>query len=518
MSRYPLYVILSISLIICLFSCSPKNRIDGYIHYRLNANPTTLDPALIVDMPGGLIAAKLFNGLVRLNADLTVIPDIAEKWEIRESGTAYIFHLRKGVLFSNNREVNADDIKYSFKRVLDRSGMSPNSWVLNKIQGARDFASGKTADVSGIVVKDRHTVILRLDEPFSPFLNLLTMTAAYVVPREEVERWGADFGTHPAGTGPFVLTEWKHNSRLVLARNPHYFDGSAGSAGLVFRIIPEDLTAVTEFELGNLDVVNLPAGEYSRYRNSAKWKPYVASVSGLNTYYLGLNCSRRPFSDKKLRQAVASAIDRKKILDTFYEGRGRPARGPVPDIIRSWDDLSAVDYDPGKAERIIKEQGASRMRVNLYISADQEIVDIAEIIQSYLKKAGLDVTIQQLEWSAYKEALNRGEADMFWISWWADYPDPENFLFPLFHSSNHGASGNRTRYSNREVDRLIEAGQRTMDPVIRKRSYERAEQIIVEESPWVSFWHKTEYTVRQPSLKNYRTYPIYSMDKGMDVY
>ncbi len=516
--RSPLQSIVLISLLFCLCSCSPKNRIEGYVHYRLSTNPTTLDPALIVDMQGGLIAAKLFNGLVRLNADLDVIPDIAENWEITESGMGYLFHLKKGVLFSNNREVTASDIKYSFKRVLDRSGRSPHGWVLEKIQGARDFASGNAPDVSGIIVQDRYTILFRLDAPFSPFLSLLTMTAAYVVPREEVERWGADFGTHPAGTGPFILREWKHNSRLVLAANPRYFDHPPAAAGLVFRIIPEDLTAVTEFELGNLDVINLPAAEYARYRDSVTWKPYLSSVVGLNTYYLGFNCSRSPFLDKRLRQAVALAIDRRKILDTFYERRGRLARGPVPDLIRSWEMPPVVEYDPGKAKRSIRELGASDMRITLYVSAEQEIADIAEIIQSYLKKAGLSVTIRQLEWSAYKEALNRGEADMFWISWWADYPDPENFLFPLFHSSNHGASGNRTRYSNREVDRLVEAGRLTMDPEERSRLYGRAERVIVEESPWVSFWHKTEYTVRQPHLKKYRTYPIYSMDKGLDVY
>lgn len=508
----------------CLFglllsfpACSSRNRTDDFIYYRLNYNPTTLDPALIVDVTGGIIAAKLFNGLVKLDEDLSVIPDIAERWKISDNGTIYLFFLRHNVKFSNEREVTAYDVKYSFKRILDPGGKSPNSWVLDKILGAKQYMSGKASDVEGLEVKDRYTLKVRLIKPFSPFLNLLTMTAAYIVPEEEVKKWGTDYATHPVGSGPFILREWGHNSQLILERNKGYFDGPAHISGIVYRIIPEDLTAVTEFELGNLDVIGVPAYEYSRYRSSPKWRGLISSVNGLNTYYLGFNCSRPPFDDMNLRKAVASAIDRRKILETFYEGRGRLAQGPVPDLLRKWKLRETVKYDPLRAKRIIAEKGAVNRVVNFFITSDQEMVDIAEIIQSYLKEAGLDVHIKQLEWSAYKAAINKGEADLFWLSWWADYPDPENFLFPLFHSNNHGASGNRARYTNKKVDRLIEAGQGAIEPVERYRDYGLAEDIITEESPWVFFWHKTDFTLHQPYVKNYRIYPIYSMDKGLEV-
>lgn len=513
--------ILGAFCLLCLFlyfpACSSRNRTDGFIHYRLNYNPTTLDPALIVDVTGGVIAAKLFNGLVRLDEKLNVIPDIAEKWKINDKGTAYLFFLRHGVRFANKREVTAYDVKYSFKRILDPHGKSPNSWVLDKILGAKEYMSGKAADVEGIEVKDRYTLKIRLANAFSPFLNLLTMTAAYIVPEEEVKRWGADYATHPSGSGPFTLKKWEHNNQLVLERNEGYFNGRARIGGILYRIIPEDLTAVTEFELGNLDVIAIPAYEYSRYKRSPKWRNLISSVKGLNTYYLGFNCSRPPFNNINLRKAVSSSIDRKKVLETFYEGRGRLSEGPVPDLLRKWNLCVTGEYDPARARKIVQREGASNRVVNFYITPDQEMVDIAEIIQSFLKKAGLDVHIKQLEWSAYKSAINRGDADLFWISWWADYPDPENFLFPLFHSANHGASGNRARYTNKEVDRLIEAGQGSIVPSERNRYYGIAENIIAEESPWVFFWHKMDFTLRQPYVKNYRIYPIYSMDKGLEV-
>jgi peptide/nickel transport system substrate-binding protein/oligopeptide transport system substrate-binding protein len=286
---------------------------------------------------------------------------------------------------------------------------------------------------------------------------------------------------------------------------------------MVYRIIPEDLTAMTEFELGNLDVISVPASEYGRYRSSEKWKGLISSMPGINTYYLGLNCARPPFHDLRARKAVSHAIDRKKILETFFENRGRLAHGPVPDMLRRWKSPEPHVYDPEAARKLIRESGLQGRTIWFYVTADQEVVDVAEIIQSYLEKAGLAVRIRQLEWSSYKEAINNGEADMFWISWWADYPDPENFLFPLFHSSNHGPGGNRTRYTNETVDMLIDGGRKSPDEHERVRAYEEAERIITAEAPWVFFWHRNDITLRQPALGNYRIYPIYSIDKGIEV-
>lgn len=515
-SYHAVYPVLILVLILGL-SCSSENRPKGQAIYRLNADPTTLDPAYIVDVTGGAIAAKLFNGLVRLNAELQIVPDIAGKWEVLDKGSTYVFHLRDDVVFSNGRVVTAEDFRYSFERLLSPKGSSPNTWVLDKILGARAYTQGSADHISGVEVLDRHTLKIRLERPFAPFLQLLTMTAAFVVPREEVERLGSDFAVHPVGTGPFLLKEWRHNTELVLLGNPSYYSGKPHIDGIRYRIIPEELTAITEFELSNIDVIGVPAFEYSRFRSSDRWKGLLASSRGLNTYYLGFNCARPPFDNPELRKAVAAAVDRETILRTFYEGRGRLASGPVPDILRHWPVPTLPAYDPDRARQIVPGAVNGLSVINFYVNADQEVVDIAEIIQWYLRKAGIRVQIRQLEWSAYKAAINNGEADMFWLSWWADYPDPENFLFPLFHSSNHGAGGNRSRYTNKEVDRLIEAGQRSADERERNQYYMKAEHIITAESPWVFMWHKTDFTLRQPYLKNYRMYPIYSIDKGTEV-
>ena len=504
-------------LLFNLLSCSSSNRLEGYIYYRLNTNPTTLDPALIVDVTGGLIAAKLFNGLVRLGEDLSIQPDIAKEWSVSRDGLTYTFRLKHGVFFSNNQEVNAYDFKYSFQRILDPTSKSPNTWILEKILGADDFMKGKAKDVKGIKLIDDYTLEIRLKRPFSPFLSLLTMSAAYVVPSLEVEKLGPDFSSHPIGTGPFVLREWLPNRELRLEKRENYFDSPARVKGIIYRIIPEDLTAVTEFELGNLDIITIPVSEYSRYRNDPAKQNFISSIKGINTYYLGLNCSKPPFNNLRIRKAISYAIDREKILKTIYEGRGRLADGPVPDNLRKWKGKPNYEYNPEKAREIIKKEGQEGITINFYITADQEVIDIAEVIQSYIKAVGINVKIKQLEWSAYKEAVNKGEPHMFYLSWWADYPDPENFLFPLFHSSNFGAGGNRTRYSNPAVDSMIEKGQNTLNIEKRSLLYEKAEELIVADAPWVFLWHRTDFTIRQPWIKNYKIYPIYSIDKGTDI-
>ncbi len=487
------------------------------MYYRLSANPTTLDPALIVDVTGGTIAAKLFNGLVRLDDGLKVMPDIAERWTVSSDGLTYTFALRNDVTYSTNQYVTAYDFKYSFKRILDPKTRSPNTWVLEKIAGAKEYMAGRAPDVEGIKVINDHTLEIRLARPFSPFLYLLTMPAAYVVPEEEVRRWGPDFSAHPVGTGPFVLENWLPNREVRLKGRDAYFGGRAKARGIVYRVIPEDLTAMTEFELGNLDVITVPATEFSRYSNDTRWKNLMTSVKGIDTYYIGMNCSKAPFNNVNLRRAMNLAVDRGKLLSTFYENRGRLAAGPVPDLLRTWDSPQPYMYDPRKAREIVTREGMAGRTVRFYITSDQEVVDMAEFIQSSIRKTGMNVEITQLEWSAYKQAINKGEPDMFWLSWWADYPDAEDFLYPLFHSSNAGPAGNRTRYKNPTVDRLIEEGQTTGDERQRRLAYEKAENIIVDEAPWVFFWHKNDYTLRQPWLKGYRMYPIYSMDKGTDI-
>jgi ABC-type transport system substrate-binding protein len=518
----PLLVLILLTLI-SANACrkSDDGRLPGYLYLRLNSNPTTLDPALITDVLGGSIAAKLFNGLVRFNENLDIVPDIARSWTLSPDQLTYTFRLRRDVRFSNGRKVTAQDVRYSFERVLTPATKAPLTWVLDKIEGAHDFLNGGTPHISGIRVVNDHTLVLRLEKPFGPFLSLLAMTTAYVVPPEEVARLGQDFGTHPVGSGPYTLSEWKHGQYVILMAREDYFEGRPKLNGIYYRIIPEDLTAVMEFETGHIDILLIPSSEYKRYTSDPAWRDLVYGRPGLNSYYLGLNCTRPPFNDVRVRRALNMAIDRQHILNTVFEKRGVLASGPIPPGL--WKNgalargAAGYRYDLKKAKALIQEAGAEGATINIYITADPEVLDIVEVVQNYLAKAGLNAKITQLDWSAFKHAVNEGEPDAFWLSWWADYPDPENFLYPLFHSASVGSSGNRTRCIDPEFDRLIETAQHTMDERQRYRLYRQAEDRIIQNAPWVFMWHRADYFVIQPWVTDFKIYPIYSIDKRVDV-
>ncbi len=523
-TRVPLPCLLFLSLLVLFFHGCRKSDSGPFFDtllLRLNSNPTTLDPALITDVTGGNISAKLFNGLIRFNGKLDLVPDIAESWSLSRDRLTYTFHLRRNVSFSNGRKVTADDVRYSFERVLSPATKAPLTWVLDRIEGADIFLAGRARGVSGIRTVNEHTLALTLRKPFGPFLSLLAMTTAYIVPREEVERLGQDFGTHPVGSGPYVLTEWKHGQYLTLAAREDYFDGKPKLKGIHYRVIPEDLTAVMEFETGRLDVLLIPSSEYRRYTTNPAWRERVFGEPGLNTYYLGLNCTRPPFNDVRVRQAFNLAVDRLRILNTVFEKRGVPAAGPIPPGL--WKSCISphsspgFEYDPKKARALIQEAGAEGSTINIFIKQDSGTLDVIEVVVNYLEKVGIHAKITQLDWSAFKQAVNEGKPDAFWLDWWADYPDPENFLYPLFASASVGAGGNRTRCSDPALDALIETAQGTSDEKQRFRLYRQAEDRIIKNAPWVFMWHQADYYVIQPRVRDFRIYPIYSIDKGMDI-
>jgi peptide/nickel transport system substrate-binding protein/oligopeptide transport system substrate-binding protein len=508
-------VILSVSFTGC--QKKEKNKLPGFIYFRLNSNPTTLDPALIVDVASANIAAKLFNGLVRFGNKMEIVPDIACKLELSGDGERYCFDLRPNVQFSNGREVTASDFKYSFERILNPRTRSPRTWVFSRIKGSKEYTEGKAREVSGIKARGKYRLEIFLAKPFALFLQFLALPTAYCVPMEEVEKWKNDFSFHPVGTGPFILEEWRNNLSLKMVVNEHYFADKAKVKGIIYRIIPEDLTAVYEFSSGNLDLLPIPQAEFRRFVTHPQWKGLIKEVVGLNTYYLGLNCQRPPFDNPKVRQAMNYSIDREKILKTMLEGRGQFASGPIPPALLK-EKVYAYAYDPDKARSLLKEAGyPNGFAINIYQSSDQETLEVLEVIQKYLEKVGIKAQIFQREWSSFKEALNKGEADAFWLSWWADYPDAENFLYPTFHSGNWGAGGNRAYFKDKKIDQLIEEAQRTMITEKRLSIYREIERRIVDQAPWVFFWHKKDYVVTQPWVKGVKLYPLPGVDKGTEV-
>lgn len=514
-------VLISLLIFFSMTACLKQedSRLPGYLYVRLKANPPTLDPALIVDLDGARIAAKLYNGLVCFDDSLTPVPDIAKSWTVCEDGLVYRFNLRQDATFSNGRTVTAHDVRYAFERVLDPGTSSPRTWVLSRIKGARAFMSGTAERVEGIRVTGDFTLELTIESPFAPFISMLGLTTAYIVPREAVESHGRDFSFNPSGTGPFVLENWRHNQYIVLKARQDYFNGPAHIDGIYYKIIPENFTALVSFEKGDIDVLpEIMSSEYHRFATDPAWKNYISMAEGLNTYYLGLNCQMAPFTDPLVRRAMNHAIDRQRILDALLEQRAALAKGPVPPLLRGEPEPAGYPYDPEKAKHLLAEAGfADGFTMTIYQSADIETLDILQTVQSYLRAVNIKANIVQLEWSAFLDTVAKGKAQAFWLSWWADYPDTENFLFPLFHSSNFGTGGNRARFKNTEIDRMIEAAVAIPDEEKRKHMYRLIETQVIEEPPWVFFWHKASCSIHQPNIKGYGITPLAVMEKWTDV-
>ncbi|MFQ3573646.1 MAG: ABC transporter substrate-binding protein, partial [Thermodesulfovibrionales bacterium] len=312
----------------------------------------------------------------------------------------------------------------------------------------------------------------------------------------------------------YYLLKWHPSREIVLQSRRQPYD-KYKPKGIVYRVIPEDLTAIVEFEVGNIDVLGIPASAFSHL--VSKKDKNIITVRSLNTYYLGMNTQRYPFNNKNIRKAVAHAIDREKILNTFMQKRGRLADCIVPEELRQWRCSSDIRYDPNEARRMLNLSGIDSITVTMFVTPEQDVIDLAEIIQYYLDGVGIKVRIKQIEWTAFKEAVIKGDADLFWLSWWVDYPHPENFLYPLFHSRNIGYGGNKTRFVDREIDDLLDISRLYIKNHDVIKAFKTIEDKIMSELPMIPFWHKTDYILVQPWVKGVKGYPIYNMDRADSI-
>ncbi|MCX8045207.1 MAG: ABC transporter substrate-binding protein [Desulfobacterota bacterium] len=485
------------------------------LQVRLKKNPTTLDPARIVDLDGARIAAKLYNGLVTFDEQLMPVPDLAESWHLADDRRTYSFHLRRGVLFHDGHELTADDVLYSFTRVLSPSTRSPRTWVLSRIAGAQQYMSGQAASIAGLRKQGRYEIVIELSEPFAPFLCLLGLTTASIISCHSMPSDRDDSVFLPCGTGPYMLSAWQHNQYLVLKAHERYWAGSPALDGIRYAIIPENFTALVAFEKGDIDVLpEITSADYDRLAQDPIRRACMLWQAPLNTYYLGLNCQMPPLTDVRVRRALHHALDKHTILQRILGGRGSVACGPLPPLLRRVHIPDRYPYDPAAARALLQDAGYPHgFALTVYQVTDTETLDVMQAVQGYLARVGITVTIVQLEWSAFLEKVARGEVPAFWLSWWADYPDAENFLFPLFHSQNWGPGGNRCRFRDPAIDERIVAAVRIGDGSQRHAAYQDIEQMIIDQAPFVWGWHKSVVGIRQPWVVGITLPPLPVMER-----
>ncbi|MDR3279315.1 MAG: ABC transporter substrate-binding protein, partial [Synergistaceae bacterium] len=479
----------------------------GVLRWHEIENPPNLDPHMATDTTSARVAYCLYEYLVVNSIDgQNLEPQLAESWSASEDGLTWTFKLRPSVYFhkfteggkpteNGGREVTAKDWKWTFERMV--RDKSPRAYFIDCIDGYQAFFDGTAAEWSGIQILDRYTIQFTLKEPFAPFVSVLAYNSFAVVPEEDVTKWGADFKFHPVGTGPFTFEEWRQDDRVILKKNPGYWGkDSAGVAlpyldGLEIVIIPDSTVAWEEFKKGNVDMMrDVPERLVKEARETLGSNFLEGPQPG--TYYYGFNMTKEPYkSNKALRHAFNYAVDRERINELVLEGLWYPAKGILPPSIAGHDpNIKSYSYDPQKAKELMKEAGYENgFEATLTVAQNIRHRAIAEAIQAQVAELGIKLNIQVMDWGAQLDTLDRGETDIYRMGWVADYLDADNFLYVLQHSSNIGAKGNYSRYSNPEVDKLLEDGRVETDPAKRVEIYKKAEQLIVEDAPWVYLFY-----------------------------
>ena len=471
-------------------------------------DPRSLDPAKSTDVPTGRAVGYLFDGLMRFDADAAVQPGLAERYELSPDGLTYTFHLRRGVRFHDGTPFVARQVVRSFQRVLDPKERGGRGWPLYPVAGAREFADGKATTVRGLSAPDDSTLVVRLTEPLAVFPKLLAMPVTSVVP----DSTGADFGERPVGTGPWKLVEWKHDDYIKLAKNEGYWGGAPKSDTLVARIIPEPSTAAAEFEAGTVDVLQVPETDTRTWEKTDDRQAVLQSAPALRLFYVAMNTTRGPLADARVRQAVNHAVDVGGILRQVIGGRGRRAAGVIPHALAGADTArQAYPFDVAKARRLLAEAGhPNGVDVELWVSQDATFSRLAQVIQSYLQQAGIRAKLVQRDASSVREASRNGQVDMHLKDWWADYPDAENFLYPLLHSANKGVGGNVSFYANAAFDSTVSAARREQGDAARAALYRRADSTAFADAPMLYLFFYDQLYAVQPWVRGFEAPAIFN--------
>jgi ABC-type transport system substrate-binding protein len=469
----------------------------------------TLDPARGYDTASWEFEAMLFNMLVDYDDESNLVPQLATDWEISSDRRTYTFHLRRDVRFSNGRLLVAADVRYSIERVLDPHTRSQGAEFFRGLVGAEACAES-TCHVSGIETPDAYTVRFVLRDVDPLFLHKLAMPFAAAVPAEEVARWGEDFARHPIGTGPFILQEWISGQHLLFARNPNYFIAGPHLAGVLRLVGVNDELGWLKYESGQLDIIDpIPPAEFLRVSRDPQLQPLLRRVTTMRTQYVGMNCRMAPFTDRRVRQAMNYAVNKRKLLRLIND-RGVVANGFLPPIMPGYNpDVSGYPFAPDQARRLLAEAGFPQgFASTLWVRADETTLRIAESIQQDLADVGVTIQIKAIAWGPFLEAIRSPDTvPLFLLGWEADFPDPSNFLEVLLHSKNIG-SNNNTNYSNARIDELLDQAAHVVDADARLRLLQSAERDAIADAPWVFLYHPVTYVVVGPRVRDFHLHPL----------
>ena len=501
-----------LTLLAAVVSCAAPRGSDTLTYYE-TYDPRSLDPAFSTDVPTGEMATLVYDGLTRFDPHGAVLPALADRWTAERDGRRFVFHLRPGVRFHDGSPLTAQTVAASVRRVLDPRTRGGRAWPLLPIAGADDYAAGRAADVRGMQTLGDTAIAFDLVEPLAVFPKFLAMPVAAVVPDPAPQ----DLGEHPVGTGPWRFVDWRHDDYLSFVRNPDYWDTPALAESLTVRILPEDLTRAAEFEAGRLSVSEIPFGETARWEQSHADR--LVRTAALRVVYVALNTRRGALRDPRVRQALNHAVNVPAILATLARGRGIVARGSIPPSLPGGDTTrTAYGYDPDAARRLLADAGRPDLRLELWRNSTNPLfAQIVQAIQADLARVGVTVDIVVRDASAQREAARKGQADMAILDWWADYPDGDNFLHPLFHSKSAGPGGNYAFFVDSTVDALIERARRTTDEAARVALYRDIDARVYAAAPWIYLWFPVDLWAVQPDVAGWELPVIFNGQRWTGV-
>jgi ABC-type transport system substrate-binding protein len=493
-----------IFLILLAVSCGKAkedNRDSLVFRYNENAAVNSLDPAFAKIRPSIWVCNQLFNGLVQLDDSLNIKPDIAKAWTISPDGKTYTFTLRNDVYFHKNilfgkdstRTVKAADFTYSLNRLRDENIAAPGGWILQNVD------TFKAVNDSVFEIK--------LSKTFPAFLGLLTMKYASVVPHEAFDKKDHDFRANPIGTGPFQFKIWEENVKLVLRKNPLYYEKDEKGVQLPYMeavavtFLPDKQSGFLQFVQGKLDFVSgldpsykdeilTPKGELQ-----PKYRKDVKMITGpyLNTEYMGfrLDGPDKAVKDKRIRQALNYGFDRAKMILFLRNGMGTAATsGMIPNGLGGFG-AKGYDFDIEKARQLVadykKQTGDTNPKIQISTSASY--LDITEYLQREWQKIGLNVQVDVNPPSTLTQSISTGKVSFFKASWIADYPDAENYL-SLFYSKNFSPGGpNYTHFKSDKFDKLYQAAFLETNDAKRQELYKQMDALMIEEAPVIPLFY-----------------------------
>jgi peptide/nickel transport system substrate-binding protein/oligopeptide transport system substrate-binding protein len=473
---------------------------------------STFDPAIGYDWQNWSMIKSLFDGLMDYKPGTTeLIPDLAESYTISEDGLTYDFKLRKGVKFHNGRELVASDVKYSIERSVNPETQSPGQGFFWQIKGFDEMASGGAKELTGITTPDDYTVIIELSQPDATFLQIVAINFAFAVPREEVEKYGQDFGRNPVGTGAYKMTDWTLGQRVVFERNPDYFrEGAPLLDKITFEVGQDPSVALLRLKRGEVDVLGdpIPSANFLQEKNDPSNKDLIVEGGLLHTGYITLNTTEAPFDNKLVRQAVNMAINKERVV-RIVNGRGVVANQPLPPAMPAYDTaFEGYPYDPDQAKQLLAEAGyPDGFETELYAMNTDPNPRIAQSFQQDLAAVGIKAEIKALAQATVIDAGGQGTAPMLWsggMAWIADYPDPSNFYGPILGCGGAVPGGwNWAKYCNEEIDALAAKADGMAGADQAEARIEMWRQIynkIMDDAPWVPVFNEVRFAMHSARI------------------